>query len=252
MSFWDILRVLVVGYPIGPEMINSNYPAFLQQTGGLCLTLIVTVLSLIISIPFALVLAYCRTDTPQTTKKLPWGERANRLIIHWTATVALETLRGIPVMILVLLAFYLPYRLFEIRIPPVILAIAAFSLYAGVYLSEMFRSGFRAVDTAWTDVARVLGLSPMQILFRIKLPIALRTMLPDLLGLVITIFKDTSVLVVVAVPELTYSARQIQVAQPVNFALILGLILFIYWSLATAGSVLCHKLESASDRPYIA
>ena len=123
------------------------------------------------------------------------------------------------------------------------IAVSAFSLYSSVYLSDIFRSGFRAVDPGWIDAARVLGLSKRQILLRIKLPTALRAMLPALLGLAITVFKDTSVLVVVAVGELTYSARQIQVAHPAYYAVVLGVVIFMYWSVATAGSIVCSRLE---------
>jgi ABC-type amino acid transport system permease subunit len=140
--------------------------------------------------------------------------------------------------------FYLPYRLGALRVPPVVLAVAAFSLYAGVYLSEAIRSGFGAVDSGWVDAARVLGLSGRQILWRIKLPIALRVMVPAMLGQAITVFKDTSVLTVVAVGELTFSARQIQVSEPANYAVVLLLVLLIYWSVATAGSVLVYCLEA--------
>jgi putative glutamine transport system permease protein len=100
------------------------------------------------------------------------------------------------------------------------------------------------VQPGWLDAARTLGLSPWQILWRIRLPIALRTMLPALLGQAITVFKDTSVLAVVAVGELTYTARQVQVSQPVSYGLLLLLVLLIYWSVATAGSVLVARLDA--------
>jgi ABC-type amino acid transport system permease subunit len=131
-----------------------------------------------------------------------------------------------------------------LRLPAVVLAVAAFSIYNGVYLSGIIRSGLSAVQPGWLDAARTLGLSPWQILWRIRLPIALRTMLPALLGQAITVFKDTSVLAVVAVGELTYTARQIQVSQPVSYGLLLLLVLLIYWSVATAGSALVARLDT--------
>lgn len=248
MSLWEIIRTLLTGYPIPPEMIDPNFPVFLQRIGGLTLTLVVTALSLLLGAPLGLAMAITRSGPHGGIDRLPLGEKTLWRAMQGLATVIVETIRGIPIMILVLLTFYLPYRLFAIRVPPIILATVALSLYAGAYLSEIFRSGFRAVDERWIDAAYTLGLGRWQVLLKIKLPIMLRAILPALLGLVITIFKDSSALMVVGVPELTYSSRQIQVAQPVSYALVLGLVLLMYWSLATVGSVLCSRLEKICGR----
>jgi His/Glu/Gln/Arg/opine family amino acid ABC transporter permease subunit len=243
MNLWEIIGVLLVGYPKGPEMIDPNYPAFIQQIGGLSLTLIITMLSLILGTPLGIVFGLCRQGARGGGTKPVLPERISRWMLCAAVNLVVEVIRGIPIMITVLLAYYLPYRLFGFRIPPIILAVTAFSLYSSVYLSDIFRSGFRAVDSGWVDAARVLGLNRRQILFKIKLPTAVRAMTPALVGLAITIFKDTSVLVVVAVGELTWSARQIQVAQPGGYALVLGLVIGLYWGIATAGSVVCSRLE---------
>ena len=146
-------------------------------------------------------------------------------------------------MILVLLVYYLPYSLFALRLPAVILAVIAFSLYTAAYLCDIFLSGFNAVDQQWINAAKVLGLNHTQILFKIKLPIAIRAMLPAMLGLGITVFKDTSVLVVVAVGELTYSARQLQTAEPVNYALVMAMVILMYFTIATSGAAMTGIFE---------
>ncbi len=251
MSLYEIIRTLLTGYPIPPEMIDPDFPVFIQRIGGLTLTLVVTVLSLLLGAPLGLVLAVTRSGPHGGIARLPLGEKMGWWVLQGPALVIVEAIRGIPVLILVLLTFYLPYRLFALRVPPIILATVALSLYAGAYLSEIFRSGFRAVDERWIDAAHTLGLGRWQVLLKIKLPIMLRAILPALLGLVITIFKDSSVLMVVGVPELTFSARQMQVAQPVSYALVLGLVLVMYWSLATAGSVLCSRLEKICGRHLV-
>lgn len=235
MNLWEIIRILLVGYPKGPEMIDASYPAFIQQIGGLSLTLIITLMSLLIGTPLGIVFGLCR--------QVPDGGKAN--LLYSLANIIVEVIRGIPIIITVLLIYYLPYRVFAVRVPPIILAVIAFALYSSVYLSDIFRSGFRAVDAGWIDAARVLGLNRRQILLKIKLPTAVRAMTPALVGLAITIFKDTSVLVVVAVGELTYSARQIQVAHPAGYGVVLGLVIIMYWSIATAGSFLCSRLEKS-------
>ncbi len=73
-------------------------------------------------------------------------------------------------------------------------------------------------------------------------------MLPALLGLAITVFKDTSVLVVVAAGELTYTSRQVQTAAPVNYAMVLGIVIVIYWSIAAFGSIVVSRIEKRLAR----
>ena len=235
MNTWEIFRTLVFGYPVQSEMVNHDWPVFVQQIGGLCLSLTITIASLICGAFIGVLLAGIRSYRPE--RSITAGA------CRGLAVIIVEGVRGIPIMILVLLIFYLPSRLFGLRTPAVFLAVGAFSLYAGVYLSEIFRSGFRVVDQRCIDAARTLGLGPGAILMQIRLPIAARAMTPALVGLAITIFKDTSVLVVVAVGELTFTGRLIQAASPGDYALVLSLALLLYWSVATAGAALVARLE---------
>jgi ABC-type amino acid transport system permease subunit len=66
-------------------------------------------------------------------------------------------------------------------------------------------------------------------------------MRPDLINLAITVFKDTSTLAVVAVPELTYTARQLLIAEPLNYGLVLLVVLGLYWLPATLLSALALR-----------
>lgn len=244
MSCLDVLWRLLVGYPISPEFVDSSYPEFLQTLGGMRFTLVITVTSLVLGIPVGMTLALSRTGFGSgVARRGPVG-RFFREVLRWLSVAVTETVRGLPIMILVLLAFYLPYPLLGVRIPPSILAIVAFSLYAGVYLGEVFRSGFRAVGEGAVDAARVLGLSRWKIVCHLKIPVMVRTMTPAMLGIAITVFKDTSILTVVAVPELTYTAKQMRVAEPVDYCMVLAVLMAIYWGGATLASVLVRWLES--------
>ncbi len=227
MNLADIAHRLVVGYPVPHEFVDPAYPVFLQQLGGLQLTLLVAATSLLLGLPLAALLAVAR-------------ERAG---FRWPARAFVEIVRGVPVMLLVLLFVYLPYPLWGVRIPVAILGTAAFTLYAASYGTEIFRSGLRAVGEDVVDAARVLGFSRRQTLVLVQLPIAVRTMLPAFLGLLITIFKDTSVLVVVAVPDLTYTARQLTASRPADMLPVLFLLLLLYGGCASLASFLVGRLE---------
>ncbi len=231
------------GFPVADEFLNHRYPGFLQSTGGLQLSLLLTASALFFGAFPGLVLALLRGEEKQN-RSLPV-----RMIKWFGAAVSrtiTETVRAIPVMTIVLLFFYLPYPLLKLRVPPVVLAVAALSLYASVYLGEILRSGLKAVAPETLEAAKLLGLRPLTILIRIRLPIAFRTMLPAVTSLLITIFKDTSVLTAVAVGELTYTGRQLFTADPESYQLILIIIVFIYWSISFLGSKIVKHFEKYS------
>jgi polar amino acid transport system permease protein len=233
MTLSDIVTTLLLGYPLPPEMIDSRYPVFLQRSAGLGLTLLITVLSMGCGCVIGIGLTLCRREA--TTEWRP-HKRLARLVatvLRFASIAVTEVIRGLPIMLLVLLTFDLPYRLFQIRVPGPILAVVAFSTYAGAYLSEILRAGLRSVTPELRYAGKVLGLTRWKILLRIELPIVCRNMMPDLVNLTITIFKDTSTLAVVAVAELTYTARQMLMSEPLNYGLIWIIVLVSYWSVAT-------------------
>jgi len=155
-------------------------------------------------------------------------------------------------MVLVLVTFHLPYRLATVRAPAFVLATLALSIYAAVYISETVRAGLDAVEVDLLHAGRVLGLTPRQILWRIELPLVWQTMRPDFIGLAVTVFKDTSTLAIVAVPEVTYIGRQMLMSEPVNYSLVLFTILVLYWVPAAIFSVYASQLERRRDRAPIA
>lgn len=126
-----MLITLLAGYPLPPEMIDPRFPVFLQRAGGLSLTLLITVLSLCLGAGMGTALALCRRETTED----PRVNIFNRLIaraLSYASAALVEGIRGLPIMVLILLTFHLPFRLAGVRFPAVILAIAAFSLYAAV------------------------------------------------------------------------------------------------------------------------
>jgi His/Glu/Gln/Arg/opine family amino acid ABC transporter permease subunit len=239
MTPFDMLATLLVGYPLPPEMVDPRYPLFLQYSGGLLLTIQITVLSLFFGFLMGTGLAVCRRDmAPGGTR----GEarRSVASVPRWLSIAATECIRGLPIMLLVLLVFDLPYRLLQVRVPAAILATIAFSVYAAAYLSEIVRAGLRSVNPELRQVGKTLGLSRSRILLKVELPIVWRNMMPDFVNLAVTVFKDTSTLAVVAVAELTYTARKMLMSEPIGYAVVWLLVLFLYWAVATALSMYSH------------
>ena len=247
MSLWRLLVTLLLGYPVPAEMVNPEFPIFLQRAGGLLLTLCLTAISLAIGAGIGTVLALCRREAaddprkPARARLMAWG-------MHSVASIVVECVRGLPIMLLVLLTFHLPYRLAGLRLPGAFLAITAFSLYAGAYFSEIMRAGFRSIPPGLRQAGLVLGLKPRKILLKIELPLVCRNMLPDVISLAVTVFKDTSTLAVVAVSELTYTGRQMLMSQPMNYGLVLFLTLLLYWAPASLlSALLVPRCDGGSD-----
>jgi polar amino acid transport system permease protein len=94
------------------------------------------------------------------------------------------------------------------KIPSFILTL---SLYAGAYLTEVFRAGLLAVPKGLREAGLAIGLTEATIKTTIVLPVMLRNALPSLSNNFISLFKDTSLAATIAVPELTFYARKINV-----------------------------------------
>src|SRR5688500_19101 len=246
MTVWQMLITLLFGYPLPAEMIDPRFPSFLQRAGGLSLSLLITILSLCIGAGVGTALALIRRQSNEDPR-LNKVDRLLKQVFHFIASLFVEGIRGMPIMLLVLLTFHLPYRLAGLRVPGVVLALLAFSLYASVYFSEIVRAGFRAVDPRLRQVGQVLGMSSQQVLVRIELPLVYRNMKPDVINLTVTVFKDSSTLAIVAVPEMTYIGRQLLTSDPMNYGFLMFLILVLYWVPATILSALAFRADQRRE-----
>ncbi len=83
------------------------------------------------------------------------------------------------------------------------------AIYGGAYLAEVFRAGILSVSRSFVEAGRSLGLSGVQIVRYVTLPIMFRTVLPSLSNTFISLFKDTSLAMAIAVPELTFVTRKV-------------------------------------------
>ena len=87
--------------------------------------------------------------------------------------------------------------------------IFALTIYTGAYIAEVFRGGLLAIPKGVGEAGMAVGMSNFQINIFIKIPILIRSVMPALSNNYISLFKDTSVAAIVAVPELTFQTRKI-------------------------------------------
>ena len=125
----------------------------------------------------------------------------------------IEFVRGIPILILIFtMAFVVVVDAAEFfninngNVPMIIRAIIALSVFYGAYIAEVFRAGIESVPVGQREGGASLGLSKRQVMRHIVLPQAFRNMLPALGNDFISMMKDSSLLSVLAVQDLTYKA----------------------------------------------
>jgi polar amino acid transport system permease protein len=123
--------------------------------------------------------------------------------------IYVEFIRNVPLLLLVYLVFYGIPSIGGFAYSPTTSFIITLAIYAGAYLVEVFRAGLGAIPQGLIDAGCAIGLTPWQRVLHVRLPTMFRIVLPSLGNAFISLFKDTSLATVLAVPELTYGANWI-------------------------------------------
>jgi len=181
---------------------------------GALVTILLTALTMTISIPGGIVLALMR------------GSRFKS--IAWFATGFVELFRNLPLLLLVYWAFYVMPVLTGLGLPPFTTGLAALCLNVSAYNSETFRSGINSIRKGQSEAGLALGMSRSEVLRKIVLPQAWRRVLPILASTWVSLFKDTSLVSVIAVGELAHTAMQIR-SQSFRVLEMLTAMAGIYW-----------------------
>ena len=125
------------------------------------------------------------------------------------AGIYIETIRGTPLMVQVMFLYFgLPLAL-GMRIPPLTASIIAISVNAGAYIAEVVRGAVQSIEKGQVEAGRSIGLSRHQTMLYIIWPQAFRRMIPPLGNQFIISLKDTSLLVVIGMGELTRTGQEI-------------------------------------------
>jgi glutamine transport system permease protein len=118
-------------------------------------------------------------------------------------------IRGTPLLVQILFIYFgLPAAL-PIRLTPITAGVLALGLHVGAYVSEVFRAGIQSVDSGQIEASRSIGLSHWLTMRKVVLPQATRRMVPPMINQYIMGVKDTSLLAVIGVAELTQEGQTI-------------------------------------------
>jgi polar amino acid transport system permease protein len=155
--------------------------------------------------------------------------------------------RGVPMLVQLLLVYYLlPFA--GINVSPIVAALSAVSLCSASYIAEILRGGFLSIAPGQIEAARMLGLSPFDMLRRILVPQAFRLTLPSLVNEMVLLIKASSLISVVGVAELTRTAQNIAAStyRPLEAYVAAGLIYFVICgTLALAAHAAEYRLQHA-------
>ena len=170
---------------------------------GLWLTLKVSIIAIVFGILIGLFAGIARISSNPALK--------------WSAITYIEFIRGSPLLVQIFIWYFVLGTLINNilsqkgigQIPPLWFGVAALACFAGAYVAEMVRAGIQSIHFGQIEAANSLGMTYVQSMRYIVLPQALRRILPPLAGQFISLIKDSSLLGLIAIRELTKATREV-------------------------------------------
>ena len=175
------LLVLAAIAGFGALLLFLRVPLDITLWSGLMLNVFLAVAGITLCFPLGVVLAL--------------GRRSKLPLLRWLSVLYIEVFRGVPLFVLLLLAYVVvPLFLPSAAANPSLVtrAIVAMTLFTAAYIAEIVRGGLQSLPAGQTEAAQALGLSTTRTTFLIVLPQALRNVIPAIVGQFISLFKDTT------------------------------------------------------------
>lgn len=180
------------------DSANLGFFGLIQQNGsellkGLGRTLLLTIISFAIATVFGVVLGLFNASPNK--------------VLNWIATIYVDILRGIPLIVLAFFIYFSIPQFLSIQIPAYIAGVITLSLNTTAYIAELVRGGIQAVDTGQLEASRSLGLTYNTSMRKVVLPQAVKIMIPSFINQFVITLKDTSILSVIGIVELTQTGK---------------------------------------------
>lgn len=177
--------------------------------------------------------------------------------LQQVGTLYVEVVRSTPFLVQVLVAYYCiapalrdllldagtPQAVARLLDQPALVGVLALGLFCGAYVTEIVRAAVESVERGQVEAALAQGMSHAQVLRLVLLPQAFRRMLPPLAGELVSLVKDSSILSVIAVAELSKRASEVQSATYLSFEVLLP-VAVLYLGLTFPLSRLARRLEA--------
>lgn len=196
---WDEGDLLSPGDMIA-KYKGKHKPGLISQ--GLWVTLKISLISTILGILIGIIGGVARVS--------------NTPVLKWSAITYVEIIRGSPLLVQIMVFYFVlgttVNKLLEMKgfetLNPEWFGIAALSIFTGAYVVEIVRAGIESIHPGQVEAARSSGMTYFQCMFHIILPQALRIILPPLAGQFINLIKDSSLLGMISIRELTKATRE--------------------------------------------
>jgi general L-amino acid transport system permease protein len=158
-------------------------------------TLVITFTGIIAALPLGILLAL--------------GRRSSLPLLRWFCIIFIEFWRGVPLITVLFFATYmLPFFLPESwKLDPLARVLIGVVLFAAAYMAEVVRGGLQAIPRGQYEAARALGLGYWRMMIFIILPQALKLVIPGIVNSFIALFKDTTLVLIVAIFDLLGQLR---------------------------------------------
>lgn len=226
--------ILIAGVmPSGPLRFSDP-----QLWGGFLLTMMLTAVGIVAAFPIGVALAL--------------GRRSSLPIVSTFSTLYIEVVRGVPLVTVLFMSMLLvPFVLPSLAGPDTapFRAMVAVTLFSAAYLAENVRGGLQSLPPGQEEAAKALGLAGWQITLYITLPQALRAVIPALVGQFISLYKDTSLVAIVGLIDLTGITKT--VAAQTEFQGILRetyvFISIIYFIFSYVISIVSRRIEASGS-----
>ena len=210
-------------YQLDFTVLQEYLPAILD---GLVMTIQVSVLAIILGSIMGVAGALCRIS--------------RSFVLRFVGTVSVEFLRNTPLLIQILFIYFGLGVFFNLS--PMVASVLALSFFAGAYITEIIRAGIQSIHKGQLEAALSIGMTEWQAMRLVILPQAVKRILPPLAGQFITLVKDSSLVSVIAVTDLTYVAKNIVTITFRAFEVWLAIAAF-YFLLSFGLSLVVRKLE---------
>jgi His/Glu/Gln/Arg/opine family amino acid ABC transporter permease subunit len=168
---------------------------------------------------------------------------AKRRALSVPARVFISIVRGTPLLVLLMLIFYVAFA--SVNIDPLVVAIIAFGLNFAAYAAEIFRSGVEGIDKGQTEAGIAMGFGKFSTFFHIVLPQTVQRILPVYKGEVISLVKMTSIVGYIAVQDLTKASDIIR-SRTFDAFFPLVLVAILYFLIAWVLILALEYLERAT------
>ncbi|WP_136605293.1 amino acid ABC transporter substrate-binding protein/permease [Paenibacillus dokdonensis] len=205
-------------------MVNS-LPPLLK---GLGKTLLYTIISLFFAFILGLIFGFMKVGQNKWLRSI--------------ATVFVDLFRGIPLIVLAFFIYFGIPQAFGFKMPLFLAAVLTLSLNAGAYVTEIIRGGIQSIDRGQMEAARSLGLPYRKAMIKIIIPQAVRIMIPSFINQLVITLKDTSILSVIGLVELTQSGKII-IARTFESFIIWAEVAILYLIVITILTKISNRLE---------